>query len=158
MKYTIKIIILTTLLLGCYVMGRKIFGVNPRFAESNYVANQIRLQTLDQADEDIDMVTVGSSLTARLFTGEIEGRKCLNLGLDGSNAIFGSNRLLDSNKKPRCLVIELNTIYLNTEENDHVLREGLESGTNRLARYIPLLRAEYRPVTLLYSILKSYKA
>ena len=149
---------MTSIILLGYYLAIDLLGVQPRFAESNYVANQIRLQAMESSTSDINIVTCGSSLTARLLTTQIDSKKKnLNLGLDGSSAIFSSKVLREYNKIPEILVIEMNAIFSYTVDNDIILNEGMVSGTNKLAKYFPLVRAEYRPVTILYSRVKNYK-
>jgi len=158
MKFPIKIFLMTALLLAGYYCLLKMTGLKPRTAESNYVANQIRLQAMEHESGQLNIVMAGSSLTARLNAQLIEGDDIsLNIGLDGSNAIFVANELIDSGKRPRVLLVEINTIYINTVENNQSLTQGIESGTNKLAKYFPLVRAESRPITILYSQLKSFK-
>ncbi len=136
----------------------KVAGIQPKTAESNYVANQMRLQAMEYGPNEINIAVTGSSLTARLDAQELtdEGVS-LNLGLDGSNAIFSANELIDSGKIPNVLIIELNTIYRETDKNDRVLAEGMQSGTHKLAKYFTLVRAQSRPVTIIYSKSKSFK-
>ena len=158
MKLLIRVFLITLLLLVGYYSLLILTNIKPRTAESNYVANQIRLQATEYESGELNVVTIGSSISARLDIQSIEGKGVsLNIGLDGSNAIFGGNQLLNLNKKPRVLLIEMNTVYLDTRENDLSLEKGLRSGTHKLAKYFPLVRAESRPITILYSELKSFK-
>ena len=141
-----------------YYCFLEITGFKPRFAESNYVANQIRLQSMEYEEAELNIVMAGSSLTARLESQAIKGLGIsLNLGLDGSNAVFAANAVIDSGKEPKVLLIELNTIYLDSTENDQTLTTGLQAGTHKLAEHFPLVRAESRPVTIIYSKIKSFK-
>jgi len=158
MKYIFKIFCITGLLLGGYSWVLNTFNVSPQFAESNYVANQMRLQAMERAENDVSIVAVGSSLTARLKIESLSGEKeALNLGLDGSNAIFGGKSLFEDGKIPEVLLIEMNTLHRHIGSSNDLLREGMQSGTNRLSRVFIPVRAESRPVTLLYSALKSWK-
>ena len=158
MKLTSKVLILTTLILTTYYFVVRGLGVEPSFAESNYMANKIRLQSLDSDEKELNAVITGSSIAARLYPSLIEGEKSsLNLSLDGSRAILGSNRLLESGKYADVLLIEMNTILLDTDGNDRSLINGLNSGTEKLSHYFPLVKAKMRPVTIAYSKLKEYK-
>ena len=115
MKLLIRVFLITLLLLVGYYSLLILTNIKPRTAESNYVANQIRLQATEYESGELNVVTIGSSISARLDIQSIEGKGVsLNIGLDGSNAIFGGNQLLNLNKKPRVLLIEMNTVYLDT--------------------------------------------
>lgn len=158
MKLTSKVLIITALLLTTYYFVVRGLGVEPSFAESNYMANKIRLQSLDSDEKELNAVITGSSIAARLYPSLIKGEKpSLNLSLDGSRALFGVEQLFASGKKVDTLIIEMNTILLDTTNNDKSLREGQDSGTEKLSRHFPLVKAKMRPVTIAYSKLKEYK-
>ncbi len=161
MRLPFKVLFITVLMLVMYGLFLGLSGVKPRFAESNFVANQMRLQSLDalvSGGAELGIVNAGSSITSRIVTERIDNDKVnLNIGLDGSNAFLAANRMLDLGVVPGVLVIELNTIGIDSSGNDLLLLDGMNSGTARLARYFPLVRARSRPVTIIYSKLKRFK-
>ena len=158
MRLLIQIALITSVLLAMHYAVIKRLEIKPHFAESNFISNQIRLQSLRYEEGNIGFAVTGSSLSARLYPSLLEAHNpSINVSLDGSTAILGCKRVLKSGKEVEVILIEMNTIFRDTDLNDVAIVESMQSGTQRLADYFPLVRAEVRPVTLLYSGLKNYR-
>jgi hypothetical protein len=130
-------------------------GWHAEYAESNVVANEIRWQRFDR-ERRATVVLVGSSIAGRLPIGAVCGpaRPGANLCFDGSNARLGLELLAAAAVYPEWLVVEANTLTLPPSPNETTLRAAFQGFHARLARHLPFLRAEHRPVTLAYSRLK----
>lgn len=126
-----------------------------QLAETNYQANMIRLQRFF-FDAPPRTVLVGSSLTGRLLPTYFDGSPIgpvANLGIDGVNPLFGLE--LVRQRPPAVVVVEENTVLVETDANRAVLVEAMRGPAFRLARYVPLLRARARPSSILYTWIKT---
>ncbi len=158
MRIFIQTVLIAILLSLSYYTAIKNSGFKPHFAESNFISNQMKLQSLRHGQEQIGIAITGSSMAARLYSGMMEGTDPgINVSLDGSRAILGIHCLLESGKEIDTILIEMNSMTFDSRANDRVITASMDSGTERLADYFPLVRAEMRPITLLYSGLKNYK-
>lgn len=127
------------------------------FAESNLTNNEVRLQKLYR-NRDAGLVVLGSSLAGRLPELAFpEEWKAVNLGLDGGNPAFGAGLLLRWNVEPAMVVVEGNSIAKERSGNDPVLEERIRSLTFRRSPWMAPWRAERRPLSVLYSWLKTRK-
>jgi hypothetical protein len=127
-------------------------------AENNFQANLIRLQAW-QLDPHPATVLVGSSITGRLlpryFTGTPLGTVA-NLGLDGSGPEAGLRLLLQSSNLPPVVLIEGHRLAKNWSTNDDLLLAAIHDPQFTASRWVTALRADVRPSSILFSLLKSH--
>jgi hypothetical protein len=130
-----------------------------RFAETDLSAGLIRLQELQQTKGPAAFIA-GTSISARLqadvifdgFSGAI-----VNMGIEGASPLFAARQILESAADPKVVVLETNYILVPPDSNTQLLDDISESPFFRLAPLFSPLRREYRPVTLLYSRLKTMR-
>jgi hypothetical protein len=106
-----------------------------------------------QDDSDLKMVLVGSSLAAYLNVKDIgEGVKSLALG--GGSSKTGLEIVKRSKSKPRIVLVEINDTII--RKIDSELVDSLYHPVFYWMRqYLPMLREEYRPVSVFINYLKS---
>lgn len=130
-------------------------GVLPASEGASLVQNNmVKAQRyVYQDDSDLKMVIVGSSLAATLNVKDIgEGVKSIALG--GGASQTGLEIVKRSKSKPRIVLVEINdTIVrpINSELLDslyHPIFYGLR-------QYLPMMREEYRPISVFIDSLKS---
>jgi hypothetical protein len=130
-------------------------GVLPASEGASLVQNNmVKAQRyVYQDDSDLKMVIVGSSLAATLNVKDIgEGVKSIALG--GGASQTGLEIVKRSKSKPRLVLVEINdTIVrpINSELLDslyHPIFYGLR-------QYLPMMREEYRPISVFIDSLKS---
>ncbi len=160
-RQTLHILLWVALFLGAWSFCLRLVPIRAPLAESNYQANLIRLQ--DFLFQPVrPAVFVGSSITGRLLPGYFESTSLAgsaNLGLDGSGPRLGIELLIrQTSAPPTRLFIEANLLGIPPGPNDLQLLDAAESFTFSLARQTPLLRAETRPSSLLYSWLKQRRS
>ena len=155
MKFWFQVLATTAVLLALYLGFLRLTGLRARYAEANVVANEIKWQQFEQ-QRDAGLIILGSSIAGRLPAEALtdENGAAVNLSLDGSSAAFGASLLLEMRVFPRVLVIEANTLTLPASSNEQTLRSSFRGLHSRLARGLPFLRAENRPVSIAYSRLK----
>ncbi len=127
-------------------------------AENNFQANLIRLQAW-QLDPRPAAVLVGSSLTGRLLPRYFAGTPLgpvANLGLDGSGPEAGLRLLLQSSNLPPLVLIEGHRLAKNWSTNDDLLLAATQDPLFFASRWAPGLRADLRPSSILYSLLKRH--
>lgn len=131
-----------------------------RFAESNLVSNQIRIQDLALRGQG-GIVLVGSSMIARLDAEVISknagGVPVVQLGLDGGRMGLGLSVIGSLDKKPDVLILEANSFSMELSDNDQILLEQADEPVFQIAQYFPPVRAANRPSAILYSDLKEWK-
>lgn len=144
---------------GLFAAWSLVLAVLPwraHIAESNYHSNLIRLEhALFQPRPHLALV--GSSITGRLLPEYFEGTPAptiANLGLDGSGPLLGLELLAGQSNPPPVVLIEANLLMVPEGPNDRTLRAAVDGFGFTLARHIPLLRADARPTSLVYSWLK----
>lgn len=144
---------------GLFAAWSLVLAVLPwraHIAESNYHSNLIRLEhALFQPRPHLALV--GSSITGRLLPEYFEGTTAptiANLGLDGSGPLLGLELLAGQSNPPPVVLIEANLLMVPEGPNDKTLRAAVDGFGFTLARHIPLLRADARPTSLVYSWLK----
>lgn len=160
-RLALHILLYTALLLGAWALFLQRLPIRAQLAESNYQANLIRLQDyLFQSSRPA--VFVGSSITGRLLPRYFEGTPLAgssNLGLDGSGPRLGIELLVfQTSAPPARLFLEANLLGIPPGPNDAQLLDAVHSFTFSLARRTPVLRAENRPSSLLYSWLKQRRS
>jgi len=116
--------------------------------------NIVRVQRyVYQDDSDLKMVMVGSSLAANLNIKHIgEGVKSVALG--GRSSQTGLEIVKRSKSKPRLVLVEINDTIMRQIDSElldslyHPIFYGMR-------QYLPMLREEYRPVSVFINYLKS---
>jgi len=151
---TLRLLGLAALILLLYGVLLRVTHWRAELAETNFQANLIRLQgfSLSPAPR---AVLVGSSLSGRLLSSYFDDTylaPVANLGLDGSNPAFGLDWLGD--RPPALVIIEVNRLLKPGAANESLLRAATRDPLFRLARYVPVLRSQARPSSILYSYLK----
>ena len=123
-------------------------GVNVN--QSNIVRAQ---RYVYQDDSDLKMVIVGSSLAANLNVNQIgEGVKSIALG--GGSSKTGLEIIKRSKNKPAIVLVEINDTIV--REIDADLLDSLYNPIFYWMRqYLPMMREEYRPVSVFINSLKS---
>lgn len=156
MRFWWQTLLTTAGLLAAYTSLLRLTGWRAEYAESNVVANEIRWQHFDRCRNAARVVVVGSSIGGRLPVEALagDGQKGVNLCFDGSNARLGLELLSAAGVYPQWLFIEANTLTLPPSPNEATLRAAFSGFASRLARTVPFLRAENRPVSLAYSVFK----
>lgn len=130
------------------------------WAENNFQANLIRLQAW-QLDPRPVTVLVGSSLSGRLLPRYFESTSLgtvANLGLDGSGPEAGLRLLLQSSNLPPLVLIEGHRLAKNWGTNDALLLEAIRSPQFMASQWVTGLRADVRPSSLLFSLLKRHSS
>jgi hypothetical protein len=115
--------------------------------------NVVRAQRyIYQDDSDLKMVIVGSSLAAYLNIKQMgEGVKSLALG--GRSSQTGLEIVKRSKSKPRIVLVEINDTII--RKTDSELLDSLYHPIFYWMRqYLPMLREEYRPVSVFINTLK----
>ncbi len=150
-----RIIVLAVVLTAASALLIKVTGSRAELAETNYQANLIRLQDLMFGPAP-KSVLVGSSISGRLLPSYFKGSQLepvANLGLDGSGPPLGLQFCLE--RPAKMVFVEINTILKEWDKNDATLEDAARSTTFQLARHVPLLRAGFRPSSVIYSWLKA---
>jgi hypothetical protein len=154
-RQVLHILWLALLLTAGFALVARMVSGRAELAETNSQANEIRLQHF-LFDKPPQAVLVGSSLFGRLLPSCFDDTPLApvaSLGLDGSAPVFGLDLVL---KRPPPLVfVEVNTLLLPPNSNEEVLLDTMRGLRFRAARFLPVLRADYRPSSVLYSWLKS---
>ena len=106
-----------------------------------------------QDDSDLKMVIVGSSLAANLNVKHIgEGVKSIALG--GGSSKTGLEIIKRSNSKPPIVLVEMNDTIVRKIDAD-LLDSLYHPIFYRMRQYLPMMREEYRPVSVFINFLKS---
>jgi hypothetical protein len=95
-----------------------------------------------QDDSDLKIVMVGSSLAANLHITDI-GKGVKSIALGGGSSQTGLEIVQRSNSNPQIILVEINDTI--TRKIDRDLVDSL---------YLPILREEYRPVSVFIQSLK----
>jgi len=117
-------------------------------------SNLVRAQRyVYQDDPDLKMVIIGSSLSANLNVKQIgEGVKSLALG--GGASQTGLEIVKRSKSKPRIVLVEVNDTIV--RKIDAELVDSLYHPLFYwLRQYLPIMREEYRPISIFIDSLKS---
>jgi hypothetical protein len=106
-----------------------------------------------QNDSDLKMVMVGSSLAANLNIKHIgEGVKSVALG--GRSSQTGLEIVKRSKSKPRILLVEINDTIVRQVDSE-LLDSLYHPIFYWMRQYLPMLREEYRPVSVFINYLKT---
>jgi hypothetical protein len=118
--------------------------------QSNIVRTQ---RYLYQDESDLKMVIVGSSLAANLNIKHIgEGVKSVALG--GRSSQTGLEIVKRSKSKPRLVLVEINDTIIRKIDSE-LLDSLYHPIFYWMRQYLPMLREEYRPVSVFINSLKS---
>jgi len=130
-------------------------GVLPASDGASLIQNNIvkAQRYVYQDDSELKMVIVGSSLAANLNVKDIgEGVKSIALG--GGSSQTGLEIVKRSKSKPRIVLVEINDTII--RKIDSELLDSLYHPIFYLLRqYLPMLREEYRPISVFIDSLKS---
>lgn len=103
-------------------------------------------------DSDLKIVMVGSSLSANLRVADI-GKGVKSIALGGGSSQTGLEIVKKSNSNPPIILVEINDTISRTIDRDLV--ESLYNPIFYWMRqYLPILREEYRPVSVFIHSLK----
>lgn len=159
MKSLFKIFSITLIILLSYYCFLSFFSYKAIYGETSLNSGLLRLQSLLHSKHS-SSILVGTSLSAKLKPNLIFNEfdsSPINLGIDGGAPVFGAKKILEYNHVPKIILVETNYLGKRINSNMNTLNEELESFRFKSAKYLPVLRQEYRPVTLLYSTIKSVK-
>ena len=128
----------------------------PELAETNYVANRLRIERwmLGPAASN---VIVGTSIGGRLLPAYFQGTRLAtlaNLGLDGANPDTGLSLVLQRPVPPARVFLEVHRLVMPPSDNDRKLLDLVEGPGMAVAQALPWTRADWRPSTVLYGWLK----
>jgi hypothetical protein len=157
--FLVKIALFTMVILVTYWKLVQFMGNKAIYGETSLNSGLLRLQSLADSRESSNII-IGTSLTAKLKSDLIFEKfngTTINLGIDGGVPIFGAKKVLESTTKPEVILIEANFIGKQPNSNMATLEDETRSARFKAARFIPVLRQEYRPSTLFYSEFKSIK-
>jgi hypothetical protein len=157
-RQALNILWLTILLAAGFALLVRITSWRAELAETSYQHNLIRLQNF-LFDAPPRAVLVGSSLSGRLLASYFDGTPIApvaNLGLDGSAPAFGLEVVLK--RSPRVVIIEENLLLIPPNINQVAMVDAMQSLHFQSAKYLPMLRANSRPSSMLYTWAKSWRA
>jgi len=117
-------------------------------------SNVVKAQRYVYQDEsDLKMVIVGSSLAAYLNVKDIgEGVKSIALG--GGSSKTGLEIVKRSKSKPRIVLVEINDTIIRKIDSE-LLDSLYHPIFYWLRQYLPMMREEYRPISVFIDYLKS---
>ncbi len=117
--------------------------------------NMVRAQRyVYQDDSDLKMVIVGSSLAANINEKHIgEGVKSIALG--GGSSKTGLEIVKRSKSKPQIVLVEINDVNFLREIDAKLLDSLYHPIFYWMRLYLPMLREEYRPVSVFINCFKS---
>lgn len=154
-KQTRRILLLTAVLCVLW-MGLSSWLPRPELAETNYVANRLRIERflLESAPSN---VVVGTSISGRLQPSFFSGTSLAsmaNLGLDGANPDTGLTLVLQQERPPERVFLEVHRLVMPPGANDTQLLNLTRGPGLELSRWAALTRAMSRPSTVFYGWLK----
>jgi hypothetical protein len=151
---------MTSALIFGYWLFISLFGLRATSAETNIAAGLIRLHGLSELTET-SIVMVGTSITAKLEAAgalDRQGDSIINMGIDGGTSLYAAQKIASLEIMPRVIVVEANAVLMPlATSNLNTLDRASDNAYFKLAKHIEVLRAEYRPVSVLYSLLKRLK-
>lgn len=156
---TRRILLLTAVLCVIWI-GLSSWLPRPELAETNYVANRLRIERflLDSAPSN---VVVGTSISGRLQPSFFAGTtlaSMANLGLDGANPDTGLTLVLKQARPPERVFLEVHRLIMPPGANDAQLLNLTHGPGLELSRWAALTRAMSRPSTVLYGWLKGQQS
>ena len=130
-------------------------GVLPASEGASLIQNNIvkAQRYVYQDDSDLKMVIVGSSLAANLNVKQIgEGVKSIALG--GGSSKTGLEIIKRSNSKPPIVLVEINDTIVRPIDAE-LLDSLYHPIFYWMRQYLPMMREEYRPISVFINSLKS---
>lgn len=153
-RFTLGVVCIAVLLSTGYVAAVHHWKKMARFGENNVQANLIRLETYAHREQG-EVAIIGSSMAARLLSEYFESLSVDNIAMDGSSAAYGLKMMLNKERlTAEVCLIEINTVARPEDGNDALLDEAMAKPQRYAAKWIPILRPDYRPSSVLYSIFK----
>ncbi len=149
-------ILLLAAVLGVVWAGLSAWLPRPELAETNYVANRLRIERF-LLDPAVSNVVVGTSISGRLLPSYFSGTtlaSMANLGLDGGNPDTGLALILKQERPPERVFLEVHRLIMPAAANDAQLLNLTKGPGLELSRWATLTRAMSRPSTVLYAWLK----
>ena len=133
----------------------KISGTHASLAESNFQSNIVRVDDYFFGPEKTAAL-IGTSITGRLLPEyfQEQGVAVANLGLDGCIPRTGIELVLKKNALPKTVFVETTATPREPRGNDTEILAFIGDITFKLSRWFPLLRADTRPSSILYSRMK----
>jgi hypothetical protein len=133
----------------------KLTATRASLAESNFQSNIIRADDYFYGPEKAAAV-IGTSITGRLLPEYFQEQDVVvaNLGLDGCIPRTGIELALKKKRLPKTIFVESTGGYREPRGNDTEILGFIEGVTFKLGRWLPLLRADTRPSSMLYSRMK----
>jgi hypothetical protein len=130
-------------------------GIHASLGESNFQSNIIRADDYFYGSEKAAVV-IGTSITGRLLPEyfEAQGVAVANLGMDGCIPRTGIELVLKKKKLPKIIFVEALGSYREARGNDTEILDFVEGVTFKMSRWLPVLRADTRPSSILYSWMK----
>ena len=107
-----------------------------------------------QDDSDLKMVIVGSSLVANLNVKDI-GEGVKNIAFGAGTSKTGLEIVKRSKTKPQIVLVEMNDVDFLRKIDADLLDSLYHPIFYWLRRYLPMLREEYRPVSIFINYFKS---
>ena len=130
-------------------------GVLPASEGSSVMQNNIvtAQRYVYQDDSDLKMVIVGSSLAANLNVKHI-GESVKSIALGGGASQTGLEIVKRSKSKPPIVLVEMNDTIVRKIDAD-LLDSLYHPIFYWMRQYLPMMREEYRPVSVFINFLKS---
>lgn len=152
----LSILLVTAVLSVGWLLFLRIVHAKASFGESNLQSNLVRLDDYFYGPNK-PVALIGTSITGRLLPGYFreQGVSVANLGLDGSIPRIGIELLLRKRTLPETIFVETTAYPREPGQNDFEILSSIDGFTFKLARYLPIIRANARPSAVLYSWLKS---
>jgi hypothetical protein len=107
-----------------------------------------------QDDSDLKMVMVGSSLAANLNEKHI-GEGVKNIAFGGGSSKTGLEIVKRSKSKPQIVLVEMNDVDFLRKIDADLLDSLYHPIFYRMRQYLPMLREEYRPLSVFINSFKS---
>lgn len=155
-RFTLHVLLLGVLLLVAWNALARRSGWRAKFADSDYQANRIRLESYF-LDPPAPVILVGSSVTGRLDRSYFEKTQVpnvANLGLDGCVVSFSLAVAAERSLAGRCVVVEHYSLLLSSPGNEAATRQIFSPSNLVLPSWMGGFRADIRPTALIYSGLK----
>jgi hypothetical protein len=130
-------------------------GVLPASDGSSLIQNNIvkAQRYVYHDDSDLKMVIVGSSLAANLNVKDI-GESVKSIALGGGASQTGLEIVKRSKSKPRIVLVEINDTIIRKIDSE-LLDSLYHPIFYWLRQYLPMMREEYRPISVFLESLKS---
>jgi hypothetical protein len=157
-RRALSIVCFAAVLCGLYEAAITVYPPTPQLAESNLIANQMRLERFF-FDRPATAALTGSSITGRLLPEYFDGtalRRPANLGLDGASPSLGLQVCTERAPAPALVLVEACRLDFAAEQNEAELRSLMKGPAWRLAGAAAIFRAQSRPSTILYAQFKKF--